>query len=57
MPLSKPLHYNPPMTKPGKSRCGRKLANLKWTTDKNDTTCNSCINLIRKDDKVSAGRG
>lgn len=42
-------HYNPPSTQ-NLTRCGLNLRRVKrYTSDKNDATCNNCVRLIAKD--------
>ncbi len=42
------IHYNTPKDD-GKTRCGRKLAAVKWRTDAKDVTCGNCERLIKHD--------
>lgn len=39
------VHYNTPEVD-GKTRCGRRLGRVKWTTDPKDATCNTCNKLV-----------
>ena len=48
MPITRALHLNPP-GQPKKTRCGRWLAEVRWTLDAADVTCNSCIRLHKGD--------
>ena len=57
MPKERVTHFNPPKTQ-GLTRCGLKLRNVKkYTSDKNDATCNNCVKLIRMDARESAPQG
>lgn len=49
MPVDKVTHYNPPNKNDRKTRDGRLLANVKWSTDPNDVNCNRCLQLMRND--------
>lgn len=44
MPVERAVHFNPPINN-RKTRCGRYLANVKWSLDIKDVTCNRCISL------------
>lgn len=47
MAKAKTLHYNTPKDD-GKTRCGRRLYEVLWTTDPQDATCNTCRKLALK---------
>lgn len=35
----------------GKTRCGRRLAKVKWSADAADVDCNNCRRLIEMDER------
>lgn len=48
MPVERVTHYNPPDKNDGKTRDGRRLAKVKWSTNINDVTCDRCLQLVEK---------
>ena len=44
MPRERDVHLNLG-TGTGKTRCGRKLESVKWSSDRTDVTCRTCLKI------------